>query len=136
MPSPKSTRDQPRGLFERLRAAVQVLLGQRLVPFQIQAEWADYQEIFQELLQRQSTYLARQAKAEKARLEQLAQLTQEPEPEHSQPPLSDRKAELRRRAAELRGLSSPRQQHLRLTPNVSALPNYAPEPEPDPEDDP
>lgn len=55
----------------RLRAALAVLAGERLVPLQLQAEWAEYQMVFDDLLKRLSAQLARQAKAEKARLDRL-----------------------------------------------------------------
>lgn len=85
-----------------------MLLGQRLVPEQIQAEWAEYQLIFSDLLSRQSALLARHAKAEKKRLERL----QESHPSSQAAPqlsllpsgLPSRKSELRARAADLRGL--------------------------------
>lgn len=54
-----------------LRAAWQALWGQRLVPFQIQAEWVLYQQVFQEQLNHLSSYLARNAKAEKKRLARI-----------------------------------------------------------------
>jgi len=64
---------EPRGepIFRRIAGAWQVLMGQRLVPFQIQSEWAVYQQTFQAQLEQMSTYLARSAKAEKARLTRI-----------------------------------------------------------------
>lgn len=55
----------------RLRAAWLVLMGQRVTPQQIQAEWADYQRTFDDILARWSASLARQAKARKKELEKL-----------------------------------------------------------------
>jgi len=90
----------------RLSGAWRVLRGDALVPDQIRVEWAEYQVIFSDLLSRLSASLARQAKNEKKRVaEELA--------DPDQIPLalvrtnSDHKAELRRRAANLRGLPSP-----------------------------
>ena len=57
----------------RLRAAISVLRGERLVPLQIHSEWVEYQQAFDALLRRFSALLARQAKAERARAEQLLQ---------------------------------------------------------------
>jgi len=48
-------------------------MGQRLVPFQIQAEWVQYQQIFQGQMEMFSSYLARSAKSEKARLKRIAE---------------------------------------------------------------
>lgn len=48
-------------------------MGQRLVPFQIQAEWVQYQQIFQGQMEMMSSYLARSAKAEKSRLKRIAE---------------------------------------------------------------
>lgn len=92
----------------RLRGAWSVLLGERLVPVQIHAEWREYQQIFDDLLKRLSTQLARQAKAEKRRVRRLLEEA-EPGSESSsrsdvQPPAGS-KAELRSRAAAARGLS-------------------------------
>ena len=89
--------DRPPG---RLRAAWQVLHGERLVPSQIQGEWIEYQQIFESILQRLSAQLARQARSEKLRLESLIP----EEPSHREPSRQDRKAELRRRAAVMRGV--------------------------------
>lgn len=57
----------------RLRAAWAVLRGERLVPAQIQAEWAEYQLIFSDMLQRWSAMQARAAKLERARLARMAE---------------------------------------------------------------
>jgi len=55
----------------RVTEAFRVLIGQRLTPIQIQAEWVEYQQIFRDLLETFSASLARQSKAEKKRLERL-----------------------------------------------------------------
>lgn len=60
-------------VLARLRAAWQVLWGQRLVPFQIEAEWRSYQQVFQAQLEQFGAYLARAAKAEQKRLRRLAE---------------------------------------------------------------
>jgi len=60
-------------MFRRIGGAWQVLMGQRLVPFQIQSEWALYQQTFGAQLEQMSSYLARAAKAEKGRLKRLAE---------------------------------------------------------------
>lgn len=100
----KASDGQPRAReLGRLRAAWSVLLGERLVPLQLQAEWVEYKLIFDDLLKRLSAQLARQAKAEKSRLEaQLPLGDQFSEPLPSAPASS--KAELRRKAAAQRGL--------------------------------
>jgi hypothetical protein len=86
----------------RLKAAWGVLRGDRVVPDQIRAEWAEYQVIFSDLLTRQSALLARQAKEEKRRLDRLASVQA---PEASTPaPHQGGKASLRRRAALQKGL--------------------------------
>jgi len=84
---------------------LQVLLGQRLVPEQIQAEWLEYQLIFSDLLNRQSAQLARHAKAEKERLKALQEaLPQESAPQLSLLPRGSSKAALRSAAADRLGL--------------------------------
>jgi len=89
----------------RLRAAFSVLRGERLVQAQIQAEWAEYQLLFNDLLLRFSALLARSAKAEKQRVRKQV----EPEaPSQRQLPLSygkQPKSQLRSMAAARLGLS-------------------------------
>jgi len=53
----------------RLLSALSVLLGQRVTPVQIEAEWVEYKAIFSDLLSRHGAMLARHAKAEKERLD-------------------------------------------------------------------
>lgn len=57
----------------RCSEAFRVLMGQRLTPVQIQAEWVEYQQIFRDLLETFSASLARQSKAEKKRLDRLGE---------------------------------------------------------------
>ena len=84
----------------RLRAAWMALLGHPVVPDQIRAEWAQAQLVFHDLLTQLSASLARQARAEKKRIERLrerAQEASEGQPLHRRPPdLASRKAALRR----------------------------------------
>ena len=82
----------------RIRAAWDVLMGQRVTPQQLQADWVEYQQIFNDLLDRWSAKLARDAKAEKERIKRLDVPVALPPPE-----VTDTKAELRRRVAGLRG---------------------------------
>jgi len=88
-----------------LRAAFSVLRGERLVQAQIQAEWAEYQLLFNDLLVRFSALLARSAKAEKKRVKEQVQ---PPTPSQRQLPLSyprSSKSQLRSMAAARLGLS-------------------------------
>jgi len=80
-----------------------VLRGQSLVPDQIVWEWVEYQQAFNDLLTRFSALLARNAKAEKAR---AVRDLPESSPDLRQPAHVSHKAELRSRAAALRGLPS------------------------------
>jgi len=82
-----------------MRAAWYVLTGQRVTPQQIQADWVEYQMIFNDLLERWSAKLARDAKAEKDRIKRLDAAT------HVAPAatVSDTKQELRRRVANMKG---------------------------------
>jgi len=109
----------------RLVSAWRVLFGRSATNEQMLAEWCEYRLTFNSLLERFSALLARQAKAEKARLVAGLEVSEPPEA------VSD-KADLRRRAAAF---------HLnRLTgrnglPNVAALIQPAPAPHP-PEEEP
>lgn len=107
MPNPKATESpesspdvRPPG---RIRGALMVLRGEALVPDQIRCEWIEYQVTFSGILDRFGALLARQAKAEKRRLdEQLAEPQPPPHPDLvAVGPGEDRKADLRRRAAHL-----------------------------------
>ncbi len=87
----------------RLRSAYRVLRGDALVHAQIFAEWAEYQLMFGDLLTRFSALLARQAKSEKKRVsKQVAEPDARPVAKSAAAPTP--KAELRRRAAQLRGV--------------------------------
>ncbi len=82
----------------RIRAAWYVLLGQHVTPQQIVADWVEYQQIFNDLLDRWSAKLARDARAEKDRIKRLdVPLTTQPVPP------TDTKTELRRKVAQMRG---------------------------------
>jgi len=87
-------------MLRRILEAFRVLLGQRLTPIQIQSEWVEYQQIFRDQLEQFSASLARQAKAEKKRLDRLGAAAEEPPPLRGVTAADDRaarKAELRRR---------------------------------------
>jgi len=105
--SPGSKADRSSGRKPgRLRSALSVLRGESLVPEQIQWEWAEYQHQFNDLLGRYSASLARAAKAEKHRIEALAESLDHSRQPESRPASSrSHKQELRSRAAALRGLA-------------------------------
>lgn len=107
----------------RVIEAWRVLMGQRVTPVQIQAEWVEYKLIFEDILQRFSAQLARNAKMEKKRLKRLAEDAPTERPEVVGP--RDRKAELRRRAAAMRGLAPMRRSV--VTNGVSNAPVMDPE---------
>lgn len=67
----KDRDDGPPPAPGRLQAAWRALRGEAVVPDQIRAEWAEYQLMFGDLLQRWSSMLARDAKLEKQRRERL-----------------------------------------------------------------
>jgi len=95
-------------MLSRLRGAWQVLLGERLVPFQIQSEWALYQQTFQGQLEALSSYLARQAKAEKKRLERIEQdLASEPAAEEPMDRDARKQALWKKRAATMPHIGPP-----------------------------
>lgn len=118
----------------RLRAAWSVLRGQRLVPAQIQAEWLEYQLIFDDLLTRLSVSLARQAKAERKRLRRLVE---EAPADPSPPPQqslalsshqSSPKSALRSLAADRMGLGGLRSRLPSSSPQERPpLPSHPPE---------
>jgi len=77
------------------------------VPDQIVAEWVEYQQIFSDLLKRFSASLARQAKADKTRAtDQVEALGESTTPSFQNQPVS-KKAELRSKAAAMRGITRP-----------------------------
>lgn len=95
--------------------AWRVLRGQEVTPHQVAAEWLEYKLIFNDILTRLGAQLARAAKVEHKRLKK--QLAPAPElassaAEHELRPLMthDRKSELRRKAATMRGIIHPRSQ--------------------------
>lgn len=102
MPQPEPNKTPKPGRF---RSAWLVLRGQTLTPQQIQGEWLEYQQIFDDILTRMSAYLARQARIEKDRVK--VQLEQDAASQQNQqnPPTSN-KAALRSRVAEMRGLKA------------------------------
>ena len=109
--NPDETPEEPAPALEepgRLRSAWSVLKGQRLVPLQIQFEWIEYQQIFDDVLKRFSAQLARGAKAEKKRLKSaLSPETPEAQPVSSQEEKAVYKARLRSRVAAQRGVGRP-----------------------------
>lgn len=109
----------------RLVSAWRVLFGRSVTSEQLQWEWAEYKQAFNDLLQRYSAQLARAARAEKKRIARLMEAQEEP---HRAPPSShpaDRKAELRRRAAAQMGLfpSQPSTSDLPSPTSVRPPPN-------------
>lgn len=104
MPTPRAPRDtdEPPPRVSRWRAAWRVLTGESVVPDQIFNDWLTYRLMFDDLLKRFGAMLARQAKADHARLREALQ----DEPSHRAPATpATRKEEVRRRAAEMRGLA-------------------------------
>lgn len=99
MPSEKATEVASQRPPGKLAAAWRVLRGEDVVPAQIRVEWAEYQLAFGDLINRLSAMLARQAKAEKRRAEQLAEFAAQASTEQEAPAtnLRERKAQLRRR---------------------------------------
>lgn len=85
-----------------------------MTPLQIEAEWVEYKTIFEDLLKRHGAMLARSAKSEKARLDRIQE-----DLGHRPAAGASTKAELRARAAELRGLGRFRTQlELSLPPDT------------------
>lgn len=97
MPQPLPKDEQGVG---RLRAAWLVLRGQCVVPQQIVAEWLEYQTIFDDLLSRWSSRLARDAKQQRDRIAKEMQDTH-----ITELPRAGRKAALRSQVAAARGIS-------------------------------
>lgn len=79
-----------------------MLRGQEVTPHQVAAEWLEYKLIFNDILTRFSAQLARNAKVERKRI--VKQLEADLPLERPAPASSDRKAELRKKAAGMRGL--------------------------------
>lgn len=74
-------------------------MGTKTTPAQLAADWAEWEIVLTGVLDRFGALLARQAKAEKRKVEQQLELAP---PEMNGPPLSS-KAELYARANRLRG---------------------------------
>ncbi|GMR14269.1 MAG: hypothetical protein BMS9Abin29_2514 [Gemmatimonadota bacterium] len=109
------------------RSLWHVLRGRSLVPDEILWQWFEYQQVFNDLLQRYSAQLARAAKAEKSRIKALSEAL-DPQPS-SRPLPRSHKAELRARAAALRGLGVPSRTHEGPSSDL-ALPPLEPEKQP------
>lgn len=121
MPSqPDKTQPKASRRPGRFRGALSVLLGTSVSPMQLQAEWAEYQTMFNDLLARQSALLARNAKAEKERIKKLM-AEDSPCEGGVKPPASGRsKEELRTIAANSRGLGGYVRQLQNSMPEVDA----------------
>ena len=101
MPAKDTQREQERLAARpgRFRAAWAALLGHPVVPAQIRAEWAETQLVLHDMLTQLSASLARQARAEKKRIEDLHRSQAPESPASVVPPRSaDPKAALRSRA--------------------------------------
>ena len=95
-----SPTDQAPGLFS---AAWSVLKGQRLTPLQIEWEWLQYKQTFDDVLSRLGAQLARKQKLHNEELKRLlAESPSQPQELSSGP--GDRKDALRQRFAVSRGL--------------------------------
>jgi hypothetical protein len=94
-----------------VRSAWHVLRGRRMVPLQIQFEWLEYQQLFDDLLKRFGAQLARSAKAEKKRVAKLFDQPKQSEPTAAVPVGPTSKSELRARARELRNGTRNRLSH-------------------------
>jgi len=84
----------------RIVSAFRVLMGTRTTPAQLAADWAEWELVLTGVLDRFGALLARQAKAEKRKVEQQLELA--PPDQINGSPLSS-KAELYARANRLRG---------------------------------
>ena len=93
----------------RIRQALAVLCGRQVTPQQIQQEWLQWEITLGSVLDRFSALLARQAKAEKKRVEielTNSEETASPHNAHIVPTGWTRKADLYSRAATARGLGA------------------------------
>lgn len=107
----------------RLRAAWRVLRGEAVVHDQIRAEWAEYQAMFSDLLQRWSAMQARQAKLEKARLKRVQEDVQAAQGDAPFRPVpGGDKAALRSLAAQRLGLGPYRRNGKPPAPPQTELP--------------
>lgn len=94
----------------RIRSALAVLFGRAVTPQQIQREWLEWEITLGSVLDRFSALLARQAKAEKKRVELELTMSEETATDFNAriPPTSwERKAKLYTRVAAARGLTKP-----------------------------
>lgn len=92
----------------RLRAAWQALMGRPVLHEQARREWFEYKQMFDDIMQRLGAQLARQAKQQKVELQRLIDDAGEPPVRDVPGGASSRKADLRRRAAEMRGIRVPK----------------------------
>jgi hypothetical protein len=93
----------------RIRSALAVLFGRSVTPQQIQQEWLEWEITLGSVLDRFSALLARQAKAEKKRVElelTNSEETASPHNAHIATTGWSRKAELYTRAASAKGLGA------------------------------
>jgi len=67
-PEARMAQKEPSTGPSRVRAAWYVLMGQRVTPVQMEAEWLEYQLIFDDILTRLSAQLARVSKNERERI--------------------------------------------------------------------
>lgn len=87
----------------RFISAFRVLMGRMTTPAQIQADWLEWELVLGGVLDRFGALLARQAKAEKKRVEQQLELQG---PDHMENQPRSGKAELYARANQLRGFNA------------------------------
>lgn len=96
----------------RIRAAFHVLVGRRTTPQMIEAEWLEYKQIFDDVLTRLGAQLARQAKAHKDDIRRNLDLPTDSPPQgpvNAEVERAQKKAELNRKAARMRGIGLPAQ---------------------------
>jgi len=99
----------------RIISAFRVLMGRDTTPAQITADWIEWEIVLSGVLDRFGALLARQAKAEKKRVEHQLEL---PQPDVQQSPVLSGKAELYARANKIRGLNS----HVKNAPFEVSMP--------------
>ena len=104
----------------RMVSAFRVLMGRDTTPAQITADWLAWEITLSGVLDRFGALLARQAKAEKKRVEQQLEL---PQPDVLKIPGLSSKAELYARANKMRGLNS----HVKNSPFEVSIPMPNPE---------
>ena len=99
----------------RMISAFRVLMGRDTTPAQITADWIEWEIVLSGVLDRFGALLARQAKAEKKRVEQQLEIAP---PDVQQSPGMSSKAELYARANKIRGLNS----HMKNAPFEVSIP--------------